>query len=174
MPLADPPATPRDLEKGEQVLLGATRIWFARRGRSAEAAETAAFQAVERFFGFHGLSACAQSHHGLMRAGVVAGVRPLRVNGVARQGLTEDEAAIVHAVGCGQAGRSAQAAAILAGWLPPAAIRLTMPALLALADSLAAQGVETPVRPWRVDAAPRLCPCCAARRARLPIGRTLH
>ncbi|MEQ9123093.1 MAG: hypothetical protein RIM80_11070, partial [Alphaproteobacteria bacterium] len=83
MPLADPPATPRDLEKGEQVLLGATRIWFARRDRSAEAAETAAFRAVERFFGFHGLSACAQSHHGLMRAGVVAGVRPLRVNGVA-------------------------------------------------------------------------------------------
>ncbi|HKK31766.1 MAG TPA: hypothetical protein VKA18_15385 [Alphaproteobacteria bacterium] len=143
------PCHPRDLYPSEQVVLGATRLWAAwhRRGEPTD-------EALDRYFAFFSASHAAASHGTLMRNSWIAATRSLTINAVDCKCLSRDEERICHAVAFAQRRSERRAANILGDWLPPAAVRLTMPALQGLGDALAARSFCLPLRHWLVEAPP--------------------
>lgn len=141
------PAEPKDLYPSEQIVLGATRLWVARHRRGAPAQP-----ALNRFFAFWNAEAAAASHHTLMRHSALAANRAIAIHDVDCSCLSKDEERLVHAVAYVQRRCARQAARILEVWLPPAAVRLTLPALQGLGQALAERSYCVPMRTWNVKA----------------------
>jgi len=137
------PSNPRELQSAEQVLLGATRLWVSKAENSDQA-----FEAIRSYYSMFGVEDAAQSHVAILYHSATAASRPIRINALCDPGLTLDESRLVHAVGHAQVGRHDLSSGCLASWLAPAALRLTLPAVKALADGLAARNLIASVRPW--------------------------
>lgn len=80
-------------------------------------------------------------------------LRPLSVRCIHARFLAEDEGRLLQMVGLSQRGREEDAAALLEGWIPPAAVQLAMPALRGLAFAMQGVGLSVPPRrserqPW--------------------------
>jgi len=80
-------------------------------------------------------------------------LRPLSVRCIHARFLAEDEGRLLQMVGLQQQGREEDAAALLEGWIPPAAVQLALPALRGLAFAMQGAGLSVPPRrserqPW--------------------------
>jgi hypothetical protein len=80
-------------------------------------------------------------------------LRPLSVRCIHARFLAEDEGRLLQMVGQLQQGREEEAARLLEGWIPPAAVQLAMPALRGLAFAMQGGGLSVPPRkstrePW--------------------------
>jgi hypothetical protein len=137
------PQNPRDLLPAEQVLLGATRLWAGKSRMPKHA-----FDAVQNYYGMFDIKDAAKSHVAILSNSAAAGRRALTINVLCNPNLTLDESHIVHAVAYTQRGDIDRASATLSNWLPLEAVRLTMPAMSALADNLIAKRLVAPLRPW--------------------------
>ncbi len=151
--LSELPANPRELSAAEQVLLGATRLWVSKAKSAA-----AAYEATSYYFSLFGIEQAARSHATVLEHSAVAARRKIRIDCLCSPCLTRDEARIVHAVGHAQADRMRAARRELESWLRDAAVRLTLPALAALAATLTGRGLVVEVRPWRTEAPTPLQP----------------
>ena len=141
------PAEPKDLYPAEQIVLGATRLWVARHRRGAPPGPV-----LDRFFAFWNAEAAAASHDALMRHSAVAAHRTIAVHNVECSCLSKDEERLAHAVAYVQRRWTRDAARILHHWLPPAAVRLTLPALQGLGQVMAERSFCLPLRAWNVGA----------------------
>lgn len=72
--------------------------------------------------------------------------RPLNVRCVFSHYLSEDEGRLLQMVGLLQRRRTEAAEALLGDWIPPAAVRLAIPALQSLAFAMANVGLSVPPR----------------------------
>lgn len=85
--------------------------------------------------------------------------RPLDIRPTNGRYLGADEAWILQAIGSLQSGREAEAAMILAAWLPPAAVRMALLPARGLATALARAELKLPLQSreaatvWKVSAA---------------------
>lgn len=140
------PCTPWDLVRGEQLVLGASRIWLTE-WREKEFN----FCMVRRFLSFYAAEEAGPSHHSLMYGLATSAQKPISTSRLNGPTLSDDESRIVHAVGSMQAGLSSTAERILLRWLPPAAARIHVRQLSAFASSLSSLGIQTPIRPWRTQ-----------------------
>ncbi|MFN4283323.1 MAG: hypothetical protein ACK4NA_11845 [Alphaproteobacteria bacterium] len=143
-PLAAYPAGTRltDLRTAESLLVVALRLWTARR------IEPNAGHADWRD-GFLAAAlcsvgvACFQSFISILEA---AATRPIMMGRPRCDGLTEDEARLLCAIGCLQRERAHDAALLLADWLPPAAVRIATDYACGLATALAEARLTLPER----------------------------
>lgn len=140
------PAHPRDLYPAEQVVLGATRLSMAAHRNGADPKIM-----LDRYFAYTGARAAAASHGAVMRNLVIASRRMPVILETAAERFSPDEESLVHAVAYAQRGWDRFAAEMLGQWLPPAAVRLTLPALQGLAGALADRRLCLPLRPWHVS-----------------------
>ena len=140
------PTAPSDLVASEQLVLGASRVWLTEWNE-----EEFNFSTVKRFLEFYSAESAALSHHSFMYGVVTSAEKPISTSHLNGTTLSDDEARIVHAVACMQAGRCASAERILLRWLPPAAARIHVKQLSAFAASLSSLGIKTPIRPWRTQ-----------------------
>jgi hypothetical protein len=156
-----------ELEDGEVLLLRGIRLWVDRFKH-----RECGLWDLNRHFVAHGLGEATPSLHGLLFNSSVATTRPLDVRCARCPSLSPDEARMLHAVACLQAGDEAEAKTVLSSWLPPAAVRLTIESVRGLAGTLTAEHVRLPQRRWRFPelTEPRLAYAAAAAR---PEGR-LH
>ena len=139
------PAEPKELYPSEQIVLGATRLWVARHRRGTQPEPV-----LNRFFAFWDAEAAAISHHTLMRHSALAANRAIAIHDVECSCLSKDEERLAHAVAYAQRRWTKEAARMLEVWLPPAAVRLTLPALSGLAQALAERSYCLPMRAWDV------------------------
>jgi hypothetical protein len=100
-----------------------------------------------------------------------AATRPLDVRHRGCTGLSADEARIVHAISSAQRRRRETVFELLSSWLQPAAVRATLPAVEAIAGTLAASRHRLPLRDWHFPetAGQAVCPAFAP-----PSGATTH
>ena len=80
-------------------------------------------------------------------------LRPLSVRCIHARFLSEDEGRLLQMVGLLQQSLEAEAASLLEGWIPPAAVQLALPALRSLAFAMSGAGLAVPPRraerqPW--------------------------
>lgn len=146
MPSADPAYdtdTPLAyLSTAELLLLTTTRLWMAhffdpdaghrpwRSGFAAANLEPCAAQAFDEFW----------------RVVAVSPRKQLDLRCLPCPGLGEDEGRLLQAVQALQSGRRGLAQALLAPWMPPAALRLARTALEIVAGAFAAAGLVLPDR----------------------------
>jgi hypothetical protein len=139
-----------DLTPDETLLLQAIRIWVSR----ARESRCGGPELMEHLAA-HGAANAGASLHAMLYNSSVAATRPIDVRCRRCPNLSPDEARLLHAVACGQR-RSASAAELLAQWLPSAAVRLTIDAVIAAGRELGASGVALPRRAWDFAALERL------------------
>ncbi|HZF35801.1 MAG TPA: hypothetical protein VE914_18545 [Candidatus Angelobacter sp.] len=161
-----------DLTPDETLLLQAIRIWVscARESRCGG-------PALMEHLAAHGTANAGASLHAILYNSSVAATRPIDVRCRRCPNLSPDEARLLHAVACGQHGLPARAAGLLADWLPAAAVRLTIDAVIAAGRELGASGVALPWRAWDFAALERLSappPTFADARSDEPAKRVLH
>lgn len=104
----------------------------------------------------HGAANAAPSLHGILYNTSVAATRPIDVRCRRCPNLSPDEARMIHAVACGQRDLGAAAVDILSDWMPPAAVRLTIDAVICAGAELAKAAVVLPWRAWDFAALQRL------------------
>ena len=140
-----------DLTPDETLLLQAIRIWVscARENRCGG-------PELMEHLAAHGAANAGASLHAILYNSSVAATRPIDVRCRRCPNLSPDEARLLHAVACGQRRSAARAAELLAEWLPPAAVRLTVDAVIAAGRELGAAGVALPRRAWDLAALERL------------------
>jgi hypothetical protein len=167
VPLLQPTKAVAELDEGEALLLRGIRLWVDRFKR-----RECGLWDLNRHFVAHGLGEATPSLHGILFNSSVATTRPLDVRCARCPSLSPDEARLLHAVACLQAGDEPTAQTVLANWLPPAAVRLTIEAVRGLAATFTAEHVRLPQRRWRFPelTEPRLAYAAPAAR---PEGR-LH
>ena len=137
------------LAPSEQCLLAGVRLWA-----KSEDDWRGGMHILTNYFGRIGLGeVCAPLHTMLVHA-VTSSTRGLFVNCPGFEGLTVDEARIIHAVSATQRGYKEIAMTLLATWLPPVAVRLSLRCIEGLSDILGAQSGRMPLRDW---AFPELC-----------------
>jgi len=147
-----PPITrTTDLTPDETLLLQAVRIWV-----SCAREDRCGGPELMEHLAAHGAANAGPSLHGILYNCSVAATRAIDVRCRRCPNLSPDEARLLHAVACGQRGLSAPAAALLAEWLAPAAVRLTIDAVVGAGRELAAAGVALPWRAWDFAALERL------------------
>jgi len=157
-----------DLTADETLLLQAIRVWVS----CAKENRCGGRELVEHLAA-HGAANAAASLHAILYNSAVAATRPIDVRCRRCANLSPDEARMLHAVACGQRGLTAGAAELLAGWLPSAAVRLTIDAVIGAGRELSASGAVLPWRAWDFAGLERLSappPTFADERA----GRVLH
>jgi hypothetical protein len=161
LPIPQPTEAVAELEESEMLLLRGIRLWVDRFKH-----RECGLWDLNRHFVAHGLGDATPSLHGLLFNSSVATTRPLDVRCARCPALSPDEARMLHAVACLQAGDEAEAKAVLSSWLPPAGVRLTIESVRGLAGTLTAEHVRLPQRRWRFPelTEPRLV--CAAPAAR--------
>lgn len=96
----------------------------------------------------HGAADATPSLHGILYNFSVAATRAIDVRCRRCPNLSPDEARMVHAVACAQRNLRADASELLMGWLPPAAVRLTIDAVMCAGVELASAAVVLPWRAW--------------------------
>jgi hypothetical protein len=167
VPAQQPTEAVAELEEGEALLLRGIRLWVDRFKR-----RECGLWDLNRHFVAHGLGEATPSLHGILFNSSVATTRPLDVRCARCPSLSPDEARLLHAVACLQAGDEPTAKTVLSSWLPPAAVRLTIESVRGLATTFTAEHVRLPQRRWRFPelTEPRLAYAAAAAR---PEGR-LH
>ena len=140
-----------DLMPDETLLLQAIRIWV-----SAAKENRCGGPELMEHLAAHGAANAGPSLHGILYNSSVAATRPIDVRCRRCPNLSPDEARLLHAVACGQHGVRTRAAELLADWLPTAAVRLTIDAVIAAGRELGASGVALPRRAWDFAALERL------------------
>jgi hypothetical protein len=170
-PRFDEPALPSvtrtsDLTPDEILLLQSIRIWVS----CAKENRCGGPELMEHLIA-HGAANAGPSLHGILYNSAVAATRSIDVRCRRCPNLSPDEARMLHAVTCGQRGLRARAAELLADWLAPAAVRLTIDAVLAAGRELGASGVALPRRAWDFAALERLS---APPQFAEPASRVLH
>lgn len=104
----------------------------------------------------NGAANAAPSLHGILYNSSVAATRPIDVRCRRCPNLSPDEARMIHAVACAQRNLRARAFELLSGWLPVAAVRLTIDAVMCAGVELANAAVVLPWRAWDFAALERL------------------
>ena len=140
-----------DLTPDETLLLQAIRIWV-----SCAKEDRCGGPALMEHLAAHGAANAGASLHGILYNCSVAATRAIDVRCRRCPNLSPDEARLLHAVACGQRSLTAPAAALLAEWLAPAAVRLTIDAVVGAGRELGAAGVALPWRAWDFAALERL------------------
>jgi hypothetical protein len=132
-----------ELTSDETLLLQAIRIWVS----CAKENRCGGRELMEHLTA-HGAANAGPSLHGILYNSSVAATRAIDVRCRRCPNLSPDEARLLHAVACGQHGLRTRAAELLADWLPPAAVRLTIDAVVAAGRELGASGVALARRAW--------------------------
>lgn len=104
----------------------------------------------------NGAANAAPSLHGILYNSSVAATRPIDVRCRRCPNLSPDEARMIHAVACAQRNLRTRAFDLLSGWLPTAAVRLTIDAVMCAGVELANAAVVLPWRAWDFSALERL------------------
>lgn len=104
----------------------------------------------------NGAANAAPSLHGILYNSSVAATRPIDVRCRRCPNLSPDEARMIHAVACAQRNLKTRAFELLSGWLPVAAVRLTIDAVMCAGAELANAAVVLPWRAWDFAALERL------------------
>ena len=136
-----------DLIPAEMVLVAGFRTWVATLNKGE-----APLAELEACFAKCGLDDGAGSLDCILYNLSVAATRKIDVRCRKCPTISPDEARLLHGVGWLQHGRSAPGLGILASWLPPAAVRMSFPALRGLANGFSRAGLRLPVRNWRFGA----------------------
>ncbi len=136
-----------DLSTPELLLVGTLRLFAARPTDRARYGTDWSSGLRAAGLGARGVPA----FRSLLELIMVSASRPLRVRRLCCLGLSRDEAGLLQVIGLLQRQRHADAAALLAAWLPPAAVRLAMSPSQALAAAMAQVRLIIPLR--RADAA---------------------
>lgn len=139
------------LTPDETLVLQGIRIWVT----CAKENRCGGHDLLE-YLSAHGAANAAPSLHGLLYNSSVAATRPLDVRCRRCQHLSPDEARMIHAVACAQRHLRASAFELLSGWLPPAAVRLTIDAVMCAGIELAGAAVVLPLRAWDFSALEKL------------------
>jgi len=158
-----------DLTPDETLLLRAIRIWV-----SAAKENRCGGPELMEHLAAHGAANAGPSLHGILYNSSVAAARSIDVRCRRCPNLSPDEARLLHAVACGQYGLRRRAAELLADWLPTAAVRLTIDAVIAGGRELGASGVALPRRAWDFAALERLSAPPPLAFADEPAKRVLH
>jgi hypothetical protein len=156
----------------ETLLLQAIRIWVS----CAKENRCGGPELMEHLAA-NGAANAGASLHAILYNSAVAATRPIDVRCRRCPDLSPDEARLLHAVACGQHGLRARAAGLLADWLPSAAVRLTIDAVIAAGCELGASGVVLSRRAWDFAALERLSvppSAFADARSDEPAKRVLH
>jgi len=133
-----------DLDPRERSLVRAIRVWV----RCVKRREPP-HEAVDALLREQGLSTGGRSLNAILTNTATAATRHVDVRCPGCPGLAPDEARIVHAVSAMQRNQQELAFELLASWLQPAAVRLTLPAVEGLAVGLAGACHRLPLRDWR-------------------------
>lgn len=138
LPLFEPETPLSALHTPELFLLTTLRLWVREHAHPKTCPGNWRDGFAAAGIGPFGISA-----FGALMGGVVAATpgRPLDMRCLCCQVLGRDEAALLTLVSALQKCRPANAQAILADWLPPAAIRFALPAAEGLAAALAKAGL---------------------------------
>ncbi len=136
-----------DLTRAETVVVGGFRAWVGAMQKSK-----APLGALEIHFAKFGVREGAESLDCILYNLSVAATRQIDVRCGKCPSLSPDEARLLHGVAWLQQNRPEPGHDVLAGWLPPAAVRMTFPALRGLANGLSRAGLTLPVRSWRFPA----------------------
>lgn len=158
-----------DLTPDEAMLLLAVRIWVscAREDRCGGAE-------LMRHLALCGAANAGPSLHGILHNLSQAATRAIDIRCRRCPNLSPDEARLLHAVACGQRQLIAPAEDMLAAWLAPAAIRLTIGAVVGAGRACGASGMALPLRTWDLAALERLSLPPPAAAIGAPAGRVLH
>ena len=158
-----------DLTPDETLLLRAIRIWV-----SAAKENRCGGPELMEHLAAHGAANAGPSLHGILYNSSVAATRSIDVRCRRCPNLSPDEARLLHAVACGRYGLRTRAAELLGDWLPPAAVRLTIDAVIAAGRELGASGVALSRRAWDFAALERLSAPPPLAFADEPAKRVLH
>jgi hypothetical protein len=139
------------LTPDETLLLQSVRIWV-----SAAKEDRCGGPELMEHLAAHGAANAGASLHGILYNCAVAATRAIDMRCRRCPNLSPDEARLLQAIACGQRGLRAGAAEPLAAWLPPAAVRLTVDAVIAAGRELGASGVDLPRRAWDFGVLERL------------------
>jgi hypothetical protein len=168
-PVLPPIARTAGLTPDETLLLQSIRIWV-----SAAKEDRCGGPELMEHLAAHGAANAGPSLHGILYNSAVAATRAIDVRCRRCPNLSPDEARLLQALACGQRGLRAGAAESLAAWLPPAAVRLTVDAVIAAGRELGASGVALPRRAWDFAALERLSEPPPAFANDEPVRRVLH
>ena len=134
-----------ELDCRERTIVAAVRRWVQAtkdKGTDARAAIAEVLNPVR-------LNGGAIALDTILRNTSVTATRYVNVRCPACEGLADDEARLLHATSAVQRpGNEHIAFELLANWMKPAAVRLTMPAVLGLARTLVAEQHRLPLRYW--------------------------
>lgn len=132
------------LDARERLLVEGMRLWV----QLAERGE-APLPRLERLFRDTGLGAGAPGLDTILTHTLNAAIRPLDVRHLGCSGLSPDEARIVHAISSVQRRQRETVFELLSSWLPPSAVRATLPIIEDIGGALAAARHRLPLRGWR-------------------------
>jgi hypothetical protein len=132
-----------ELTVDEVLVLQAVRIWVkcAREDRCG-------WPDMMDHLAANGAGNAASSLHGVLYNSSVAAARGIDVRCPRCPNLSPDEARLLHAIACGQRRLTASVRELLSSWLSPAAVRLTMDAVLGAGRELQLSRVVLPLRTW--------------------------
>ncbi|MGE0118713.1 MAG: hypothetical protein AB7S71_18300 [Dongiaceae bacterium] len=131
------------LTPDETMLLQGIRIWVA----CAKESRCGGHDLLEHLSA-HGAAGATPSLHGILYNSSVAAIRAIDVRCRRCPNLSPDEARMIHAIACAQRNLRAGVSELLQGWLPPAAVRLTIDAVMCAGVELASAAVVLPWRAW--------------------------
>jgi len=137
------------LDPRERLLVDGIRLWVRCLIHRREAQPQ-----VAALLGARGLAAAALPLHAVLTHTSVAATRSIDVRCRRCPHLSPDEARVLHGVSAVQRDQATPGFELLSSWLPPTAVRLTLPALQGIGRALAAAGHRLPLREWRF---PELC-----------------
>jgi hypothetical protein len=131
------------LTPDEALVLHGIRIWVA----CAKENRCGGHDLLEHLSA-HGAANAAPSLHGILYNSSIAATRPIDVRCRRCPNLSPDEARMIHAVACAQRNLRGGAFELLSGWLPVAAVRLTIDAVMGAGVELGKAAVVLPWRAW--------------------------
>jgi hypothetical protein len=134
-----------DLDPREHLIVHGARRWVA-----CVRAHEDELRELEGLFEPHFSCEAAPALAAVMRNVSIAAVREIDVRCPRCDGLSPDEARLVDAVARSQRCEREAVFELLAAWLEPAAIRLTLPAVEGLARALTTVSHRLPLREWRL------------------------
>jgi hypothetical protein len=139
------------LTPDEMLLLQGIRIWV-----SCAKENRCGGHDLLQHLSANGAANAAPSLHGILYNSSVAATRPIDVRCRRCPNLSPDEARMLHAVACAQRNLKTSAFELLSGWLPVAAVRLTIDAVMCAGAELGKAAVVLPWRAWDFAALERL------------------
>jgi hypothetical protein len=156
------------LTPDETLLLQGIRIWV-----SCAKENRCGGRDLSQHLSANGAANAAPSLHGILYNSSVAATRPIDVRCCRCPNLSPDEARMIHAVACAQRNLKTSVFELLSGWLPVAAVRLTIDAVMCAGAELGKAAVVLPWRAWDFAALERLSAPPPANHLE-PANRVLH